>query len=317
MNEEKDKKLKKFFGSKLQEHILMRDHTTIRIGGVADYFYEATKIEDLISSVIFVRENKIPYFILGCGSNILVSDYGFPGLVIHNNSSNISFLDKGQVMVDSGVKLSSLILKAIDKNLGGIESLYGIPGTIGGATYGNAGAYGMEIFDFIKSVTLLNPENKLVNYKNEWFLPEYRSTKLKRLEQKEYVILTVKFQLAHNKKEQLIDNVNKVKTERDAKFGSLGPSCGSVFKNPISNKEYKNIEMARKNSAGYLLDTIGVKKMIVGGAGIYSKHANIIENKNNASAADVKKLIENIKNEVRKQTGKIFEEEIEYIGQWE
>jgi len=317
MNEEKEKKLRNFFGTKLQEHVVMRDHTTIRIGGVADYFYDAIKIEDLISSVIFARENKIPYFVLGCGSNILVSDFGFPGLVIHNNSSNISFLDKGQVMVDSGVKLSSLILKAIDKNLGGIEALYGIPGTIGGATYGNAGAYGIEIFDFIKSVTLLNPDNKLINYQKDWFKPEYRSTRLKRSEVKEYVILTVKFQLAHNKKEQLIDNVNKVKTERDAKFENLGPSCGSIFKNPIANKEYKNIEMARKNSAGYLLDTIGVKKLMVGGAGIYSKHANIIENKKNASANDVKELIENIKNEVRIQTGKIFEEEIEYIGQWD
>lgn len=318
MNVENGKKLKSLLGNGCKEYVNLKNYTSIKIGGVADYFFEAKKIEDLIKAVMTARECKVPFFILGSGSNILVSDVGFAGLVIHNTCSNISITSSnGQIIADSGVKLSSLIVKAVSAGLGGLETFYGIPGTLGGAVYGNSGAYGAEIFDFIKNVTLLTPNNKLINKTKEWFQPEYHSTKLKKDHDKNYIILTVKLQLANNKKEQLIEKINKIKKVRDEKLGGLGPSCGSIFKNPKPGKSYLTKEEAKKNSAGYILENIGAKKMQIGDAGIFSRHANIIENKKNAKAIEVRMLIDKMREEAYAQTGKNLEEEIEYIGQWE
>lgn len=314
----KPNKLKKVFKDKLREHVSLRDFTSIKIGGVCDYFLEADNIEELIKAVIAAREDKIPFFIIGGGSNILVSDYGFGGLVIRNNASNMAILpDKSQVIADSGLNLSQLVLKTVNNGLGGLETLYGIYGTLGGAIYGNAGAYGTEIFNFVKSVTLLTPENKLASKSRDWFEPTYRESKLKRNKMKDWIILTVKLQLAQNKKEQLLLNLGKIKMQRDEKLLGLGPSCGSIFRNPQPGKSYKDPLLAKRNSAGYLLEQVEAKKMIVGDAGVFAKHANIIENKGKAKAHEVRVLIEEMKNKVKDKFGKDLVEEIEYVGQWE
>lgn len=311
-------KLKKVLGRNLQEHVNIKNFTTIKVGGVADYYYKAKTIEDLVAAVICAREDKIPYFILGGGSNIIVSDYGFGGIIIHNQTSNISILpDKSQIIADSGVNLNSLILKSVGYGIGGLEPLYGIYGTIGGAVYGNAGAYQVEIFDFVKNVTMLTPNNKLVNKNKTWFEADYRSTKLKRNKVKDYIILTVKLQLAKNKKEKLLENIAYYKQQRDKKFATLGFSAGSIFKNPSSGKKYQDPELAKINSAGYILEEIGAKNMSIGDARIFNKHANIIENKGKASAQEIRNLIEILKEEVSQKKGVKLEEEIEYIGQWQ
>lgn len=311
-------KLKKILGDKLQEHVVLRNYTSTRIGGVADFFCKVNKIEDLIGAIIAAREDQIPFFILGGGSNVIISDYGYPGLVIQNQTANISFVsDKAQVIADSGVSLARLILESVNRGLGGLEPLYGIYGTLGGAIYGNAGAYGTDIFEFIKTVTMLSPNNKLVSKDASWFEPSYRSTRLKTNENKNYIILTAKLQLAHNKKEQLLEQISKIKKERDVKLGGLGPSCGSIFRNPNAGKTYQNIELAKKNSAGFLLEQVNAKKMQIGDAGIFSRHANIFENKGRATAIEARKLIKTLQDKVREQSGVQLEEEIEYIGQWE
>lgn len=317
-------KLKKVLGERLQEHVVLRDFTTMKVGGVADYFFEAKNVSDLMEAVLAARADKIPYFILGGGSNIIISDYGYSGLVIRNKSSNISIVrDKSQIIADSGASLGSVILKAVDASLGGMEPLFGIYGTIGGAIYGNVEAYGVRIFDFVKSVTLFSPQDKIISKSADWFEPEYRMTKLKkeksssRSESSDYIILTVRLQLAHNKREQLLANINEIKTKRDKKFAKLGPSCGSIFRNPTNTETYKNPEEAKKNSVGYLLDQLGVKAMKVGGAGVYKNHANIVENQNEAKAIEVRNLIEDIRAKARAERGIDLEEEVEYLGQWE
>jgi UDP-N-acetylmuramate dehydrogenase len=314
----KAKKLKKVLGDKLKENIVMRDYTTMKVGGVADYFFEAKNTEDLISAVLAAREDEIPFFVLGWASNVLISDYGYPGLMIVNKSQNISALpDTSQLIADSGVNLVKLVLYAINHNLGGLEKLFGIPGTVGGCIYGNAGAYGMEIFDFLHTVTMLSPNNKIISRPKSWFEPKYRSTILKRDKKRDYIILTAKFQLFQSKKKHMMHTISDIRSQRDDKFDQLGPSCGSIFKNPSSGRIYKNIELAKKHSAGYLLDSIDAKKMKVNGAGVYKKHSNIIENQNMANAKDVRLLIEKLRDKVRKNSGISLEEEIEYVGQWE
>lgn len=315
---QKAENLRKELGDSLKEHIVLRDFTWIKVGGVADYFYVANDINSLIKTIEAAKLDNMPYLVLGGGSNVVISDYGFPGLVIINRSNNISFLpDKTQVIVDSGVVLTGLVLKAVNNNMGGIQNLFGVPGTVGGALYGNAGAYGTEIYDVVKTVTVLTPSGKIITKDRDWFEPQYRSTKLKREKNKNYIILTARIQLASTRKDHLLTKINEIKQDRDRKFSGLGPSCGSIFKNPFPGRSFKTKEEAIANSAGYLLEKIGAKKIKFGDAQVYKNHANMIENKGKATANDIKNLVGILKDKVAQETNKILEEEIEFLGQWE
>ena len=223
---------------------------------------------------------------------------------------NISFiLDKNQVIVDSGVILSRLIMESAEHNLGGMESLFGIPGTIGGAVYGNSGANRVEIIQFIKSITLLNTNNKIIRCNAKWLQAGYRTTKLKKLKKGKKdnpIILSVKLQLMPAKKEEIIKKIQHHQKIRLQKQPYDKLTCGSVFKNPSD---------VSKGSAGQILDHLHFKGKIEGDAQISKKHANFIENKGDATAKDVRKLIEDIKDKVLEE-GIRLEEEIEYIGDW-
>lgn len=314
----------------IQEHVVMRHYNTWRVGGVADYFIQAKNIQDLTRIIKIAIENKIPYFILGNGSNILFSDYGFPGLVIKNSSSNIAVLkEKSQIIADSGVMLSRLITESISNDLSGLEFLYGVPGTVGGSLYGNAGAFGSSIGDYVNKVTLLMIDQetqipKIMQFERSWMGFEYRSSKLKKIKGKfKPVILSVRFQFSQNQKEIITKRLNQYQTMREGSQ-PIGLSAGCVFRNPIP-KELKNVtgkgtkgmpELPKERSAGYLLEQAGVKKMQVGSAEVSSKHANFIINKNGAKASDIRTLIEEMRERVRQKFNITLEEEIEYVGQW-
>lgn len=300
--------LKKFLGAKLKEHEPMKNHTTFGVGGVADFYFEAEIIEDLIKAVEAARKLNINYLILGSGSNVLFSDYGFPGLVIINRTKNIAFiLDKSQVICDSGVLLNRLIMEATDRDLSGLENLIGIPGTVGGAIYDNVGARDCEIGDFVKGVTLLS-RGKIVRYSGKWLEPEYRMTKLKKMGQENRpVILSVKLQLARSKKEDILRRIQENLKWRREKQPIGFKSAGSIFKNPGQEKE---------KTAGYLLDQSGAKKIKVGDAEVSGIHANFIINKNKAKAYDIRMLIEQLRDLVREKQNIVLEEEIEYLGMW-
>lgn len=314
----------------VKEHIVMRDFTTFKIGGVADYFFEAKTIDDLIKAIKSAMILKIPYFILGNGSNILFSDYGFAGLVIKNTTSHIAIMkEKSQVIVDSGVNLARLIMELATNDLAGLEFLYGVPGTIGGALYGNAGAWGGAISDYLKYVTVLDkdPEKgtaQVRQYPVEWMEYSYRNSKLKKMKSKSKpVILTARFQLAHNKKEEILKRLNSYREKRQVSQ-PVGPSAGSIFKNPYI-KEMENAvgsgtknmpEFPQERTAGFLLDQAGVKKIKIGLAEVSNIHANFILNKNGAKATEVRSLIEQMRDKVKEKYNIILEEEIEYIGQW-
>lgn len=316
--------------SEIKEQVVMRDYTTFRVGGVADYFLEAKTTDQIIRAIRLAVEHQIPYFILGNGSNILFSDYGYPGLVIKNAAFNIAVMkEKSQMIVDSGVNLSRLILEAAANDLAGLEFLYGIPGTVGGALYGNAGAYGSSIGDYVKNITLLaiDPKDgipKINQYDQNWLGFSYRASKLKKIKSKtKPVILSAKFQLAQNQKDEIIQKLNHFKEMR-AKTQPIGFSAGCIFKNPIP-KELKNItgrgtrgmpELPKERRAGFLLDDSGVKKMRVGEAEVSGLHANFIINRGQAKASDIRNLIEQMREKVFQKHQITLEEEIEYIGQW-
>ncbi len=314
----------------IQEHVVMRDYTTFKIGGVADYFLEIKTIDELVKAVRTSVEYDVPYFILGGGSNVLLSDYGFPGLVIKNSASNIAIMkEKSQAIIDSGTLMSVFIMQVASNELGGLEFLYGIPGTIGGALYGNAGAWGNAIGDYLKNITVLERDfetgiPKIKQYDASWMNFGYRTSKLKGLKTKtKPVILTARFQLSRCQKEEIMRRLNLFKSKRQ-EHQPIGFSAGSIFKNPIP-KELKNItgkgtknmpEFPRERTAGFLLEQAGVKKLKIGSAEVSNIHANFIINKNGAKSSEIRSLIEEMREQVRQKFGITLEEEVEYIGQW-
>lgn len=304
----KSQKLKKVLGKDLQENVVLREYTTMKVGGMADYFYLARKIDNLVKAVVAAKEAEIPFVILGGASNVIISDHGFSGLVIVNRSSNLVFLkEKAQAIVDSGVSLIRLIMEAANRDLGGLEPLYGIPGTVGGAVYGNVGAQGIEIGQLIKSITLLSPTGKIVRYQSDWLQAKYRSTKIKKMKKqgKEIpIILSVRLQLSHNKKEEILRKLQYYKKLREEKQPYDKPSAGSIFKNVGTEKE---------KTAGFILEQVGAKKLRIGGAEVSRKHANFVINRDKAKAEDVKNLIKEMKSLAHDKYGVELEEEIEYI----
>jgi UDP-N-acetylmuramate dehydrogenase len=314
----------------ISEHVIIKDFTTLHVGGIVDYFVETKTVKDLIRVVRAVVEYKIPYFILGSGSNILFSDYGFPGIVIKNSSSTIAVLkEKSQIIADSGVNLAKIILVSVANDLSGLEFLFGVPGTLGGALYGNAGAYGIAIGDYVKSLTILkiDPKDdiaKIEQVKGGWMEYKYRSSKIKKLKSKfKPVILSAKLQLSRNKKDEIMRKINQYRHHREM-TQPIGQSAGCIFKNPIP-QEVENVtgrgtknmpEFPRERTAGYLLDQAGAKKLNKESCEVSNKHANFIINKNQTKASEIRKLIEEMREVVRKKYDITLEEEIEYVGQW-
>jgi len=312
--EEAEQKMRESLGNDLGQNVSLKEFSSIGVGGVADYFYVAKKIDDLIKAVNTAYSVKIPYIVIGGGYNIIPSDSGFPGLVVKNECSSVAFSDENsQVIVDSGLALAKLINIAAGKELGGLEFLFGIPGTVGGAVYGNAGAFSYEIGDFVKSVILLVPKDgqMSIDKKNpDWMEFSYRSSKLKKQfcnEKFKPVILTVKLQLVKRRRDEILgmmqDNLAKKRESQPLEE----KSAGSFF---------KNIDSAPEHAAGYLLDKAGAKKMRIGGAAFSKKHANFLINHKRACASDVRKLADKARELVRKKYDLELEEEVEYIGKW-
>lgn len=310
--------LKENLGDKLEENVLLRDFTSMGVGGVADYFYRAQKVDELVGAVSYLSKNQIPYFVLGGGYNIIVSDMGFPGVAIKNEVKDIVFSgDSTEVIVGSGVEIGRLLMDSASRDFGGLEFLFGVPGTIGGAVYGNAGAFGHSIGDFVKSATILLPgngerETKIVRHTAKWFEFGNRTSKLKELSklhsfENKPIILSVKLQLCQSRKDVILRKMQEnLKTKRSTQ--PLGvKSAGCFFKNPGIGKE---------QAAGFLLDRSGAKRFKVGDAVVSKIHANFIVNKNKATADDIRRLAGQMKDAVRAEFRTILEEEIEYVGKW-
>lgn len=294
-----------------KHNVVLRDFVSLRVGGVADYFYVAKDISDLTKAVAAAYKNQIPYFILAGGYNVVPSDSGFPGLVIKNESSNIVFgTGASTAIVDSGVHISKLINLAASRDLGGLEFLFGVPGTIGGAVYGNAGSFNYAIGDFVKSATLLVPQDGKIITETKpgnWLNFSYRNSRLKTDYKDQIfkpVILTIALQLVQRRKDEIMRLVHDNIREKKANQPLEERSAGSFFKNPD------------KYAAGFLLEESGAKKLRVGGASFSKKHANFLINKKNATASDVRELASKAKGLVDDKFKIPLEEEVEYIGRW-
>lgn len=311
------------------EHQVMRDFTRLKVGGVADFFYTANSITDLIKAVNAAVESEMPYMVLGSGSAIVFSDYGFAGLVIENKAQNLAFInEKSQIIVDSGKNLNQLISECASNDLSGLEFLFGIPGTIGGAVYNNTESFGLNLGDLIKGATLLTAtddgkEPQVVQVDRDFFEFNYHSSKLKKMfGYKKPVILSLKIQLAKAKREDIFRKLTFYKNYRSG-YEPLNSNSVLIFndlydKEILSRKVIKNmmiLEPKREQTAAFYLDK-WVKRIKSENLKLFEQNKNFLVNIKEAKAMEVKQIVEEMKLIVKNKANLDLVEEVEYLGQW-
>lgn len=283
-------------------HEPMKKHTTFRIGGPADYYLCPHSTEELQKILQICRENKLEFFILGNGSNLLVSDKGYRGVVIQlwKNFSDIETEDN-TITVKSGTLLSKVAAEALEESLTGMEFASGIPGTMGGAVMMNAGAYGGEMKDIIREVTVLTREGELLTLSKEEMNFGYRTSVVK---EKGYVVISAVLQLRKGDREEIRKVMDELKERRVTKQPLDMPSAGSTFKRPEGY------------FAGKLIMDAGLRGFSVGGAQISEKHCGFVVNKGDATAADVLGLIGEVQKRVQEKFGVALEPEVKFLGEF-
>lgn len=277
----------------------MRAHTTFKIGGEADIFIIPASPAALIYAVKKCNELEIPYFILGNGSNLLVSDGGIEGAVISLAGINGISSDGEKITCGAGAMLSSVCLKALSLSLTGLEFAYGIPGTAGGALYMNAGAYGGQTADVIESAECLTASGEIKTLKKEDMRLGYRSSVFKN---GGLIIISLTFALKKGDKAEIKAEMDDLLNRRKQKQPLEYPSAGSTFKRPEGY------------FAGALIEKNGLKGLTVGGAQVSEKHAGFVINRGGATAADVKALIGKIQKKVFENDGVMLEPEVIFKG---
>jgi UDP-N-acetylmuramate dehydrogenase len=282
---------------------LLARHTAMRVGGPADLLIVCESVDDVIRAVRLARSSGVPWRLLGSGCNVLVSDAGVRGLVIVNRAARIQFdLDKGMARAEAGALLAVLAREAIDRGLKGLEWAAGLPGSVGGAVVGNAGAFEGDIAGVLSSAALLEPSGEVVKRSAEWFEFEYRFSRIKReTGPRRSVVLSANFDLQQGDPEALARRASEILEWRQTRH-PVGATMGSTFKNPPGDH------------AGYLIEQAGLRGHRIGGAQISKLHGNFFMNTGGATAADVLALIEHVRAEVRRQFGLELELEIELVG---
>ena len=279
----------------IRTNVKLAGLTSFKVGGAVRFFFEAENIKELQEVMIFAKRAGIAVFILGAGSNILVSDSGLEGLVIKLSGEFFKRVNKKGACLQAGgaLKLNQLILFAKNNGLSGLEFLTGIPGTLGGALAGNAGAWGKSIGSQVKEVTVLNYSGKLKSLGLKALKFSYRKSNLNK-----YVIVSCKLKLHKADKGAIGLRMREYLLERNKTQNNSLPNAGCIFKNP------------GKNAAGKLIDSCGLKGKSKGGAVISCFHANFILNKGKAGSKDILFLMDLMQKKVRERFKVVLEPEI-------
>ena len=280
----------------------MMRHTTFRIGGPADYFVTPGSIMEIQKIAALCRDDQIPYVIIGNGSNLLVGDRGYRGVVIalDRNYSEYQTEPDGRIRAQSGILLSSLAGAALQQHLSGLEFASGIPGTLGGAVTMNAGAYGGEMKDVIESALVMTQEGELLSLSNEALELGYRSSIVMK---EQYIVLEAVLRLTPGNPEKIAETMRELNQRRKEKQPLEYPSAGSTFKRPEGY------------FAGKLIQDAGLAGYRVGDAAVSEKHCGFVINLGNATAAEVQKLIREIQEKVLQDSGVMLEPEVKMIGE--
>ena len=278
----------------------MKAHTTFKIGGPADLLVTVNSADELQKVLTACREKHVPFMILGKGSNLLISDKGIEGAVIALSGEFKELSVDGEIITSgAGVSLSKLCTVAADRGLSGLEFAYGIPGTVGGAVYMNAGAYGGETKDVVVEVTYMTPDGDIGTYSAAELNFGYRHSIFK---ENNNIILISKYKLAKDDKSAILARMDDFMNRRRTKQPLEYPSAGSVFKRPVGA------------FAGTLIEQCGLKGKRLGGAQVSEKHAGFIINAADATCEDVLHLVRLVQDTVRRETGYDLECEIIRTG---
>lgn len=278
----------------------LKNHTTFKIGGNCIALIEPREVSDIVETIKICRENSIKFFVIGNGSNLLVPDEGYNGVIIKLKSEFSTIQVEGEyLIVNSGAKLSEVYTVAYENSLTGFEFASGIPGTIGGAIYMNAGAYGGEMKDIVESVQVLDLDNfELRELKNEELEFSYRKSIIQR---RNYIVTTIKLKLQKGNKEKINAVYEDLRERRNSKQPLNFGSAGSTFKRPEGHFASKLIEDAR------------LKGYHINDAWVSEKHSGFIVNKGNASFKEVMELIEYVQKVVFEKFGVKLETEVRIL----
>ena len=272
----------------VEEDANLKEYNTYKINTSAKYLAFPNNIEELINLLKYIKDNNMKYFIIGNGSNIILPDEKFDGVVISFKNLNNYKIEGNKVVCESGVMLPKVAIDTINHSLKGLEWATGIPGTVGASVLGNAGAYLHEIMEYVDEIKVLDNDYNIVTLSKNDITYGYRTTSLK--EERKYIILEVTMTLEDGNIEESRALVQDRLKRRMESQPLDYPSAGSVFRNP-----------SKELPAGKIIEELGYKGKIVGGAEVSLKHANFIVNKDNAKANDIKELIDSIKKDVKEK----------------
>lgn len=280
----------------------MKKHTTFRVGGNADYFVMPRTTEEIQQVIALCKKENLPYYILGNGSNLLVSDQGYRGVMIQiYKEMNAITVNGDRICAQAGALLSKVGSVALEAELTGFEFAAGIPGTVGGAVVMNAGAYGGEMKDVLASATILAEDGTILTLKNEELELGYRTSIVAK---KNYIVLEAEYQLQVGDKADIRAKMDELKLQRVTKQPLEYPSAGSTFKRPTGY------------FAGKLIQDAGLRGFQVGGAQVSEKHCGFVINTGNATAADIMELMKQVSERVYEQFGVTLEPEVKRLGEF-
>lgn len=289
-----------------EERVLMEEpmkkHTTFRVGGNADYFVMPRSADEIKKTIALCRKNGVEYYILGNGSNLLVGDKGYRGVVIQLYKEMNQIQVEGTcIKAQAGALLSKIGSAALEAGLHGFEFGAGIPGTVGGAVVMNAGAYGGEMKDVLASATVLTPDGEIKKLINKELELGYRTSIIAK---ENYIVLEAELKLETGEKEKIRARMDELKAQRVTKQPLEYPSAGSTFKRPEGF------------FAGKLIQDAGLRGYQVGGAQVSEKHCGFVINKENATAADIVELMRQIADKVAQEFGVHLEPEVKRLGEF-
>ncbi len=297
----------------------LRRHTTLRVGGPAALFYKTHDLEEFARISIWAHEHAVPVFVMGHGSNILVSDKGIPALVIYNACQRMQIGE--MTYAETGVPFRELFLKTAQAGLSGLEFAVGIPGTLGGALVSNAGAYRSNIADLLIEIDLVS-EGVRQRVSPEWMQFSYRDSRLRRPNAPPTSLLAVRLRLKPDQRRAILARAREFQRQRILKQPPEF-SAGSFFKNVYDRalaEQLSNLPEPMREAgvvpAGYLIEACGLKGYTVGGACVSRKHANFLINRGWATARDFEHLAQHIERVVFETFGVRLEREVLRVGDW-
>ena len=293
------KDIKKLHVGKVIEDAYMKDYTTYKVGGKVICVVYPEDEQSLIKLLCYIKANSIKYKIIGNGSNVIFNDSGFDGVIIKlDNFNNLNIINN-KIIVGAGYMLNKLALRVSRLGLTGMEFATGIPGTVGGAVYMNAGAYKTDMGYIVTSVKVLTPDLEIKIMKNKELDFHYRTSFLQK--NKDYICLEATISLIKGNPDEIMELIEERKKRRIETQPLEYPSAGSVFRNPEGD------------FAGRLIEELGFKGKSIGGATVSEKHANFIVNSGNAKGEEIKELINEIKNKIKEKYNIELKVEQEFV----